>query len=199
MESGSLDEIGDVGHAGLHAERHFVLRDTRFDFGIELFFELMAVERVEFFEHRAAAGAADAVGIAEVEDGILAGAKLHALVLRVQEAAAPQAGVERLVGLIRRDEHDERRQVVVHRTEAVRKPRAHRRPAGDLRAGLEERDRRIVVDRFGAHRFDEADVVDDPAVMGQQLAEPCAGLAVLGEFEDASRRAESTPVGPTCR
>ena len=29
-------------------------------------------------------------------------------------------------------------------------------PAGDLRAGLEERDRRIVVDRLGVHRLDDA-------------------------------------------
>ncbi len=55
------------------------------------------VERVELVEHRAAAGAADAVGVAEVEHRVLAGAELHALVLRVEEAAAPEAGVERLV------------------------------------------------------------------------------------------------------
>ena len=42
----------------------------------------------------------------------------------------------------------------------------------------------IVVDRFGEHRFDEADVVDDAAMVRQEFAEPCAGLAVLGEFED---------------
>ena len=184
VDSGSRRQIGHVGHARLHAERHLVLRDPRFDLGIELLLELMAVQRVQLVEHRAAAGAADAVGVAEVEHRILAGPELHALILRIQKAAAPQPRVERLVGLVRRDEHDERRQVVVHRAQAVRQPRAHRRPAGDLRAGLKERDRRVVVDRLGEHRLDEADVVDDLAMMRQQLAEPRARLAVLGEFEE---------------
>ncbi len=35
--------FGDVGHAGLHAERHFVLGDARFDLGVELLLELVAV------------------------------------------------------------------------------------------------------------------------------------------------------------
>ena len=126
----------------------------------------------------------DAGGVAEVQHGVLAGAELHALVLRRQEAAAPQAGVERLVDLARRDEHDERRQVLVVAAEAVVQPRAHARPAGDLRAGLEERDRRVVVDRLGVHRADEAEVVDDLGGVRQQLADPRAACAVLREFEE---------------
>ena len=34
---------------------------------------------------------------------------------------------------------------------------------GELGAGLEEGDRRVVVDRLGVHRLDEAEVVDDAA------------------------------------
>ena len=94
---GLLGEIGRVGDARLHAERHFVLGDPRLDLGIEFLFELPAVEGAELVEHRAAAGAADAVGVAEVEDRLGAGAELDALVLRVEEAGAPEAGVERLV------------------------------------------------------------------------------------------------------
>ena len=184
VASDSLRQVGHVRHARLHAERHFVLRDPRFDLRIELLLELMAVELVELFEHRPAAGAADAVGIAQVEHRIFARPELHALILRVQEAAAPQPGVERLIALPGRDQHDERRQIVVHRAEAVGEPGPHRRPAGDLRTGLEERDRRVVIDRLGVHRLDEAHIVDDLAMVRQQIAEPRARLAMLRELED---------------
>ena len=93
---------------------------------------------------RASAGGSRAStpsGIAEVEHRVLAAAELHALVLRRQEAAAPEPRVQRLIDLAGRDQHDERRQVLVVAAEAVVNPRAHARPAGDLRAGLEERDR----------------------------------------------------------
>ena len=39
--------------------------------------------------------------------------------------------------------------------------------AQELKARLEEVDGRIVVDRLGVHRLDEAEVVDDLAVVGQ--------------------------------
>ena len=70
------------GTLGLHAERHLVLGDPRLDLGIaELVLELPLVERAERVEHRAAACAADAVGVAEVEYRVAAGAELDALVL----------------------------------------------------------------------------------------------------------------------
>ena len=95
-----LREIGDVGHARLHAERHLVLGDRAIRFrGRALSRTGWRLSAFELVEHRAAAGAADAVGVAEIEHRVLAGAKLDALVLRVEEAAAPQAGVERLVAL----------------------------------------------------------------------------------------------------
>src|SRR5262249_53115954 len=83
-------DVGHMRHARLYAGRHFVLRDARFDFGIELFFELVTVECIELFEHRAAAGATDAVGIAEIQDWVFAGAELNALVFRIKEPAPPE-------------------------------------------------------------------------------------------------------------
>ena len=53
-----------------------------------------------------------------------------------------------------RVQHDERRQVLVRAAEAVAEPGAHARPAGNLAAGLNVGDRRVVVDRLGVHRLD---------------------------------------------
>ena len=47
--------------------------------------------------------------------------------------------------------------------------------------GLKERDRRVVVDRLGVHRLDEAEIVGDRRRVRQQLADPGAALAVLRE------------------
>ena len=109
--------------------------------------------------------------VGEIEHRLLAAAQLHALVARRQEAASPQPVVERLVGPPAREQDDERRQVLVLTPQAVGDPRAHARPAGELRAGLHERDRRVVVDRLGLHRADEADVVGD--------RRPCAASSSL--------------------
>jgi hypothetical protein len=49
--------------------------------------------------------------------------------------------------------------------------------------GLKERDRRIVVDRLRVHRPHDAEIVDDPRRVRQQLAQPDAGLSVPGKLE----------------
>ena len=76
-------------------------------------------------------------GIVEIEHRIAAGAEPHALVAGRQEAAAPQPREERLVGVERlrlREQHDERRQILVLAAEAVADPRAHARTARLLAA-----------------------------------------------------------------
>ena len=55
------------------------------------------------------------------------------------------------------------------------------RPAS-CEAGLEKRDRRIVIDGLGVHRLDEAQLVRDLRRVRHQLADPRAGLAVLREL-----------------
>ena len=68
-----------------------------------------------------------------------------------------------------RQQHDERRQVVVLAAQPVAEPRADRGAAGDLRAGLEERDRGVVVDRLGVHRPHDAQT--------RRRSSPCAAAA----------------------
>ena len=49
-------------------------------------------------------------------------------------------------------------------------------------SGLKKGDRRVVVELLGTHGLDHGDVVGDGGDMGQELAEPCPTLAMLGEF-----------------
>ena len=150
---------------------------------------------------RRAASRSKPARVREVEHRVADRAELHALVLGRQEAAAPEpvvrAAGRRLPAL--RDQHDERRQVLVLAAQAVAEPGADARPAGELGAGLEEGDGRVVVDRLGVHRLDEAEVVGDLRGVRQQLADPRARLAVLGELEERRRDRESAPARRSCR
>ena len=177
-------EVGQLGHRLLHPVGQLVLRDAGEDLGIAGLRVMEVVEGADVVEHLPAGRLRAAGRVGEVEHRVLAAAELHALIAGRQESAAPEAVVERLVGPSAREQDDERRQVLVQAPQAVGDPGAHARPAGELRAGLHERDRRVVVDRLGLHRADDRDVVDDPRRVGQELAEPCAALAVLRELED---------------
>jgi len=84
---------------------------------------------------------------------------------------------------------------LVFGAETVGKPTSHARPSRDLKSGLEKRDGGIVIDRIGVHRVDEAEIVHDVGGVREKFAEPDAGLAVLGEFEDARRDGKLGLVG----
>ncbi len=118
--------------------------------------------------------------------------------VRGQEAAAPQPREQRLgvaFGAALRDQHDERGQVAVLAAQAVADPRAHARAAGLLAAGLEEGDARVVVDRLRVHRPHDAQLVDDPGGVRQQLAHPRPTLAVLRELEHRGRHRKGVLAG----
>jgi hypothetical protein len=53
-----------------------------------------------------------------------------------------------------------------------------------LVAGLAEGDRRIVVDRLGVHRADEAKIIGDAREVREQFAHPRPALTLAGEAED---------------
>ena len=101
------------------------------------------------------------------------------LVAAGQEVGRPDlpAGV----GQVRR-EHDERRQVLVHRPQAVAHPRADARPGERHRAGVDAERGLEVVGVVVAHRADQAQVVGTLGDVREQLADPQAGLAALLEL-----------------
>ena len=60
------------------------------------------------------------------------------------------------------------------------------RPGHHL-AGLEKRERRLVIDGVGMHAADDGDIVHHARRVGQQLGNPRAGFAVLRELENRRR------------
>ncbi len=98
----------------------------------------------------------------------------------------PQPGRDRLdlflIGRLRHQDH-ERRQVLIERAESVGGPGAQAGPAGDLVAGLHGGDGRLVVDRLGVHRANEAHLIDHLGRVRQQFAHPHATLAMSGKLE----------------
>jgi hypothetical protein len=155
--------------------------------GVAVLLRVPRVQVAQPIEQQAAALARDAGGIVQVQHRVLAAAELDPLVLGRQESTPPQPRVERLVHLPRRDEDDERGQVLVVAAEPVVHPRAHARTPRDLRARLQERDRGIVVDRLRVHRPDNTEVVDDAGGVREEVGDPRAVLPVLAEAEDRSR------------
>src|SRR5262245_61853596 len=91
-----------------------------------------------------------------------------------------------------REQHDKRRQVLVLTAETVAEPGAHTWPSWLLKSSLDERDRRIVVDRIRVHCFDDGDVIDDLCGVRQELADPGTCLTVPAErkrrLRDRQRR-----------
>src|SRR5262249_987021 len=68
---------------------------------------------------------------------------------------------------------------------------AEARPAGDLVAGLDVADGRLVVDGLGVHAADEAQVIDHAGGPRQQLAHPHAALPAPLELELRRRDREA--------
>ena len=180
-------EVRDLGDRALHTGGELVLSDPPEGLGraIDL------VQAAQSVEHARARGAVDAGRVSEVEHGVRAGSQLDALVASGQEPRAPQSLVERLPALVLGDQHAELGEVRVPAAESVAEPGTHRGPPRALRAGLDEGHRRVVVDRLGGERADDAELVHDLRRLGQELADPGPALAVLGEGELAACEREA--------
>ena len=85
-------------------------------------------------------------------------------------------------------DRDEAGQVLVLGAQAVEHPRAHRRPDEVRRAGVQEQRRRAVGDALGVQRVEEAEVVDVPVDLGEQVRRPAAAS---GRAARTSRAASS--------
>jgi hypothetical protein len=154
-----VGKVDQFWHCALHAKGQFVLSDARGDLGVTRLRELDLVEQGQFVEHLAARIRRKAHGIREKQHGVALRAKLDTLIRGGQEAATPQAIVERLIIRVARAlrDHDyERRQIAIRAPQSVREPGSHARATRQLGTGLKKRDRRIVVDGLGVQRADEA-------------------------------------------
>ena len=130
----------------------------------------------------------DAARVGEIKDRVAAGAELHALVDRGQEAAAP-VGVAAAGALLARAEDDEAGQVLRLAAQAVADPGPHARPAEDHRPGGHHDLAGRVVEGVGGDALDDGQVVDDLGQVRQQFGELGSRLAVPGELELRARAA----------
>ena len=164
--SSGSSRIGDLGHARLHAVGHLVLGDAGVDLGVA---EVVVVDRVSSAKRssifrrlaRSMPSGLSGRGPGPCRCGTARPDECWG------ESRCPRAG-RRAAG---RSGPCEIRTTNAGRfslsaPEPVAEPGADARPAGELRAGLEEGDRRVVVDRLGVHRADEAEVVGDSPVSG---------------------------------
>ena len=184
-----VGEVGELGHRELHAVSHLVLRQARGDLRVEGTLGLGGVQLLDQVEHPPPVLARDSAGVLEVEHRALATADLAPGVASVEETAAPEALRQRLcVPEALADQDHERGQIIIRVPEAVAAPGAEARSARLLVTGLEEGDRRLVVDRVGVHRTHEAQLTRHPTGEGHQLADPRAVLPVRVAAEAEHRR-----------
>ena len=170
------------------------MSDAGADLGIAIVLELHLVELGEVIDEAAAIGTVEPFGILDVQDRIADGAKLNALIAGGEKARSPETVVKGLIGgvagTLRHHDH-ERRQVFVVAAESVGEPRADRGPSGELKAGLEESDRRIVVDRFRVHALDKCKLIGALRQMRQQVTQPRPALPMLFEIVHGGRDGEA--------
>ena len=103
-------QVEQPRHRCLHSVRHLVLRDPGFDLGVELPLCCAPVQGCEGVELVAARGGVETRRVGKVKDWITRAAEADALMVRGQEAGAPEARVERIRGpggAAAREEHGE--------------------------------------------------------------------------------------------
>ncbi len=190
-----VGDIHQLRHARLHAKRHFVLGDACLDFRVAKLFVCQPVESLHGVDDVALLLSVDAVRIVHVEHRVALTAEAHALEAARQKAAVPLPCGDRLrLAAADRSQHDETGQVVVFAAETVVDPRAHRGPAGDDRAGVHERVRRVVVDLLGLHRANDRNLIRDFAEVRKDMGELLAGLPPALELVLRSERLEFLPL-----
>src|SRR4051812_21670429 len=89
--------VYQFGHAGLHPESHFILRDAGFDFRVADTLVEALVQGGESIELAATLLPRNAGRVREMQHRVARGAKLHALVTAGQKARAPEAREQALV------------------------------------------------------------------------------------------------------
>jgi hypothetical protein len=179
-----LREISQLGHGALHAGSLLVLLQAGQRFVVAMLLVSQTIEGGERIERAAAYGDVDPRRTGKIRYQVPFAPQPNPLMLRREKARSPQPAIEGLIAsLAAGDHHDECRQVVVFRAQAVTKPRPETGTPRLLAAGLQQRESRVVVDGFSIERTDQAQLVSQLGCVRQELAELHAALAIAGELE----------------
>ena len=180
-----IGHVSQVRQRHLHAISQFVLRDPSNDFGITYFRYFQLIEPGQVVEHPAADVRAQPIRVRQKKHRVGNGSKLRPLVLRRKEAAAPKPVVQRLSAESAALRHHGHKggQILVLTAQPVRQPGPDAWPACPLSTRLEERDRRIMVDGFGVHRLEEAQLVGDLRRERHQLTDPRPAFSAPGKLK----------------
>ena len=131
--------------------------------------------------------------IRQKQNGIADAAELDTLMFGRQEPGTPEPRVKGLVSFLPARDHDnESGKILVLGAQTVTEPGAQAGPARLLKPRLDIGDGRIMVDGLGVDRLHNAQVINDRGRMRQQLADPRASMAVLGELERRTRHRKRT-------
>jgi hypothetical protein len=151
------------------------LLDARRNLRVAELVQFELVQARHIVDEPAARWSAEAGWIGEIQHGIAQRPEFDSLIPGRQETATPLPVCQRLIVRIAaalRDHHNESGQIAVLASQAISEPCADRGAARKLEASLKESDGGIVIDRFGIHRLDEAQVVRHLGRMRHQLAYP---------------------------
>ena len=130
---------------------------------------------------------ADAIGVADVVDGVAFGLELDALEAAGEDAAAPLAGGDGLGAVFAGGgEDDEAGEVLGFGAEAVEQPGAHAGSALDDGAGVHEGVGGVVIDLLRLHGADDTEFVGLLGDVREEVADFDAGLAVFLEVGEGA-------------
>ena len=121
-------EMSITSGATIHAEGQLILNDPSDGFGVADGLGLPAIELLERVKCLPAAGLIHSRRVGQKQDRITRRTALDTLMNRRQEPAPPDA-FARVRSLAAATQDDKSRQVLILRTQTIRRPRTHRRTA----------------------------------------------------------------------
>ena len=196
-----LGDVERLGRLRLHPVRQLERLDPGLELGLAaVTVQMAAVQLAQEVELAALGLRADGV-VLDVRDQLL-----DLAVPAVDVGALEDAGQERRLPVLRLGDrepagahHDEARQVLVLRPQAVEHPRADARPRLPRLAAVHQHQRRLMIGDVGVHRADHADLVDHLGGVREQVADLDAVLAVLAEPERRAQRGAGLALGGQVR
>ena len=103
-------KVGEIWHAALHPEGHFVLRNSGVCFWVTEALNTSLIKRIHRVEHRTPIATGDSRRIRKVEHGVAGAAKRDAAETRREKSTRPHAREKRLsitsLGPFRREDDE---------------------------------------------------------------------------------------------